>query len=1498
MAFTAKTPTDRSLLTRLPTKIAFALVSVLFAALLCEGFSCGQEPGSSSAGTQRFDELDARYWKILSARPRKGTALERWYRHWAEAGRVEELILRVSAEAAAHPNNSQLQLLWGLLLERRGRFEEAHAALRRAAELAENDYYPHFALGSLAARRGMLDEAATALKKAGDLEPPKPQWLKIYKQLGRVQLRGGQRHEALDTWAKVAEQFPDDVQVLQELAELLAAEGQLDEAIKQWQQLINHTKNDSDSAVNAQRKIAQLEARSGRRDAAIERLDQLLNRLEPGGWLAAEVRREIEELFIVAGDRVGLIDYYSKRLESHVDDVDTMMSLATVLTQIGKSDEALTLLVDAIQRAPHRHDLRQQFIDHLATLGRFDEAIEQARQFVGTHPQVVELIQRLAALYVQAALSQSRSELLIEAGENYRKMAAVRADDPALALSAARACDTAANRADLFAPRNQGRRIDDGVSAPTGRQANQTFGDTLFKVAKELYREAVHRAPQRPQYHEHLGAFLHRRHNTTGAVAAWKQMAIGSHDTAERCLQLAEVLNRHEYRDEAIEALRRSIAHDPSRSAPRKQLIRICMSNRSYDSALDALDQLQSMAKTSAEIDEALRLRVDVLRLAQRVEQTIAQLESQLGGKSSSDEQHWLLALLLAESGQPAAARTEIKIVLARRPDDVPLLNTAATIDSKSGQWSQAIEVYQQLARLEPRRATVHLARVARIFLMHGEADHARAVAERMVAEHPSNPAGYRLLAEVLAFSGLADERLTALRRAVDVAPRDASMRQQLAELLERRGRDEEALDHYWRTFQLVDSRAEQLHLISIMVPLAQRAKEYPRLLERLRNQERQQRASSEVMLFVVEARRQAGDLRGALDELKTRLAKKGDHREALDTAVLLAQSLGDHQQAVALQQRVVRIAADRPALEKLAACCTAAGDDEGAERAWRRIVHDLDDPQAIIDVVDAEVRRGELISSKHLLAIGLEAQPDDWRLLLRAAHVAVIEGDERTAKQRFQKLWSLPEPSSVEAVVDGTQHHVTEGTDDAAIGIPAEIAKQIPQIEEFRVAARALDEIAQQRRVAELASRQAVAVEQRHGTQRQTEAYERLLRQQRAGLQRQVAVQFTMPKNIGIAKVVALCGLLDTARQQNDISSWFDEHRKTDQPRAIARLAMVAVADGQFVLGQQILRDLTERNPESPLPRVLQLLADQDHTQLAKLSAAQRDRALADARKNFSWIQEHRPTWAKQLRPLYWSAMLGMRADERVGAELRDAINGASELDELPGLSTLATRVGNLVLQQQVFEQAVRLPLEADDPYATSEVLRRILEQNFLYSDDEQYVAAMIAVMDRYLRETQPARIRAESSVARRVIGNTADATNRFPEPTPYFEEQRLSVLSRVYKHCALSSREFAFQDFLQRRAAECHGIDRHCYLLASAYAQWWSGELGTAIDTLQKLCNDAPTEAPLRMILVQAYKADGSPNLALEELDRLLDHTVVMGYNVQRLRRELIVAIAEDDD
>lgn len=1449
------------------------LAVVVSFTLSSRGAHCqAQDNQPTSAAAKRFDELDARYWKILTDRPREGTALERWYRNWADAGRAEELMARVNDAVQAEPNNAQLQLLWGLLLQRRGDFPAAQAAVGAAADLATDDYYPHFALGKLAAQRGKLDEAAAALLRAAELNPPQSQWLDIYKQLGRVQLRGGQRHEALSTWAKVAEQFPDDVPVLQELAELLTAEGQYEAAIERWQQVAANAKTDRNLAVEAERKIAGLEAQAGRRDEAVARLDNLLNRLEPNSWLASDVRRQIELLFVQRSDRTELIAYYRRRLKSRADDLNTMLALAAALQQSGDNEEAIALLTSIVERSPENDEAQWQLIQLQAEQGNFNPAIEQAQAFIVDHPRDVEAIRRLAELEVQAAIAEEDSSLFAIAGETFRKMASVRSDEPALALTSAQACEAAGRQAELYAAEKP-----------------------LFEVAESLYREAVQRAPERAEFHEQLGAYLHRQDDPQGALEAWKPIAAGSEDTAERCLQLAEILNRYEFPAEAIAELRRSLEHDPSQTKARQQLARWLTNGQAYDDALTEIEHLQQTATSTDELQAALELRVDVLRLEHRVDAALAELQQPAAEGEASFEDHWLLALLWLENRQPEAALAEIEAALSLQPQDSTLLNTAAVLATKADKPARAIEIYEQLATLDPQRATVHLSQAARVHLMHGEAEQARAVAERIVAEHPTSPTGYRLLAEVSAFSGMPDERLAALQRAVEVAPSDASLQKQLAELLERRGRDDAALEHYRRAFELVDSHVERLHLVSLLVPLAERTRSYPQLLEFLRETSRQRGSSPEEALLVVEALRQAGELQLAFQETQSLLSQAGEQREVLETAVLLAEALGNFETAADLQRRVVRLDPHRPALEKLAECSLAAGDEEGARDAWRRIVRDLEDPQAIYDTIDSELRRGELIASQLLLSVALEVRPNDWGLLLRAAHVASLEGDESKAIQYLTRVLDLPSNEETTA-------HVTPSNGDVAdlnaIQIPTDIAAEVPEVGDYQVAKRTLELLAQQRWVTNLAVRQEKELSKRKADRHRAEAYARVLRHQRAEQQRKVSSQFSVPDNLDHAKVVALCGLWEIASESGDLNSWLQAQRNEANAHVLARLSAVALADKHYEQGRQLLADSIEKDPESASPHLLRLTAFQDDASFTSLSAESKSEALADLEASQKWISTHRPAWAIALAPSYWNAMISMQAGERVRSELRSAIEEATEIKQLPPLAVLATRLSDLVLQRQVFEKAVELPLGEVNRAGEIDALQRLLEQKFLYSDDEQYVAAMIAAMGRYLEATQPTAELLETSDPGAATENTSTVPPRFPWATPHINARRLKVLSHVYQHCAAASRVFVLQDYLQSRVEQSKEIDRQCFMLSRSYVQWWSGELGASLDTLRSLCEAYPSVAAFRVILSQALVADGSPELALEVLDSLPSPTVIMGYSTDRLRRQLIDEIVADDD
>jgi hypothetical protein len=59
--------------------------------------------------------------------------------------------------------------------------------------------------------------------------------LELHKRLGRLLARQGKSADALEVWSNLAELFPGDRFVIEELAELLAEEAQVDAAIARFE---------------------------------------------------------------------------------------------------------------------------------------------------------------------------------------------------------------------------------------------------------------------------------------------------------------------------------------------------------------------------------------------------------------------------------------------------------------------------------------------------------------------------------------------------------------------------------------------------------------------------------------------------------------------------------------------------------------------------------------------------------------------------------------------------------------------------------------------------------------------------------------------------------------------------------------------------------------------------------------------------------------------------------------------------------------------------------------------------------------------------------------------------------------------------------------------------------------------------------------------------------------------------------------------------------------
>src|SRR5579862_8798676 len=95
------------------TRYVAGMVSLLF--VLAAGIN--QSSASEPEDRAEFDTRARRYHEILVKRPNRGATFDLWYRHYLDAGRLDELDRQVEDDARNHPGDLAAQMLLGLVLE-------------------------------------------------------------------------------------------------------------------------------------------------------------------------------------------------------------------------------------------------------------------------------------------------------------------------------------------------------------------------------------------------------------------------------------------------------------------------------------------------------------------------------------------------------------------------------------------------------------------------------------------------------------------------------------------------------------------------------------------------------------------------------------------------------------------------------------------------------------------------------------------------------------------------------------------------------------------------------------------------------------------------------------------------------------------------------------------------------------------------------------------------------------------------------------------------------------------------------------------------------------------------------------------------------------------------------------------------------------------------------------------------------------------------------------
>ncbi len=865
-------------------------------------------------------------------------------------------------------------------------------------------------LGLIEAQRGQDGNAVDAFRQA---ETHRPTDALTSYYLAQSLLRIGQNEEAIAAYERAIERKPqrnDQLEIFQQLGRVHQRAQRTEEAMKVWQRLESLFPDDP----RVLEQIAVTLAEEG--DAA-----EALTRYERLAKLVKDDYRRTMYLIEVAELKIK-----SAKKENGIADLENVMAELDPDSWLYK-------------------DVRRRIDDVFLRSGDQDSLVKYYEKWLGTHPEDVEGMARIARFLAQSArvpeatqwmekalkLAPSRTDLrksfidqlvddqrIPDAIRQYAQLVVAAPGNPDFLrdwgklVLRDKSQDLDVRKKEAVRIWNQivSNRPDDAITvaqvADLFRQAN------LTEEAQKLYEKAVQLAPADPQYREYLGEFYHIQKKTDDALKTWASIAEGQQRTAENVARLAEVYNSFGYLDQAVQEIGDACKLAPKEFVLQMRAAEYHMRAAKYVEALTFIDAAQLLAATDDEHDSLIRQRIEIFQSSQKMEEETAKLETSVKGNAAATPADWtVLARYYEANRQWSDAAEAVEKGLSIDPKSVPTLNAAARISESSGNFGQAAEYSRRLADSDRRAKGDHLMNVARLEAQMGRSEQALAAANELIVSAPGNTDNYEFLAQMCFRLGKSDEGLEALRKAVRINPNEPHLIMALAAALADQLRTAEAIEVYWRAFDKSESIEDKTSLTQKLVPLYEQINQLEKLIERFERDRREEEKRREMTICLAQAWQTSGDFGTARTELEQLLGEDSRDTNLLQQLSKLCEASGDMEAAIGYQRQLIAIAPGHETEFPLVAMLQTQGDRDEAMEILVKLTAREEDPARLLKSIDSLLNQGAYDAVIGITEPLLSQQREDWELLYREGVAwAKLEKSEEAAT-RFDRILSLTIP-------------------------------------------------------------------------------------------------------------------------------------------------------------------------------------------------------------------------------------------------------------------------------------------------------------------------------------------------------------------------------------------------------------------------------------------------------------------------------------------------------
>lgn len=493
-----------------------------------------------------------------------------------------------------------------------------------------------------------------------------------------------------------------------------------------------------------------------------------------------------------------LVEYFQALLYDP-ESVQIRKAIGRDLMRLGKSESAIKILKEALQRAPEDKELLNYLAEAYFNEGRFLAATETYEKLYRLMPNNASIQNNLLYLYTQLKLNDRLLEF-------YRRLARDNPEDSRHVINYAMAA-VRAGQADSALAALQTLQKSDSANADLlileGRIL-ELQKDTTAAVNR--YMKALTIDPENDQAIERVYEIYRQQEDWDGIISLLKIVVTNQPDNYRAKGLLAETYFLQKQPDQALPLAEELLEVDNFRTGALDLLGRIYYEKKDYQKAADNFRRI-----TEEEPDSRfgwLYLALSLNQLKQ-YEKSIGALQRALSILPDDPAILGMYGSTLDAAGKSREAIEPLEKARRLDPDDINHISTLAAIFDKLKLYQKSDSLYEVALQQFPNSALLKNNYAYSLAVRGIELERAKRLCEEALEEEPENGAYLDTMGWIYYQLGQYDLALDYVSRALKTRDESAELYEHLGDIYLKLGNREKANESYLKALELDPSRSD-----------------------------------------------------------------------------------------------------------------------------------------------------------------------------------------------------------------------------------------------------------------------------------------------------------------------------------------------------------------------------------------------------------------------------------------------------------------------------------------------------------------------------------------------------------------------------------------------------------------------------------------------------------------------------------------------------------------